>query len=85
MKLKVEYGERLGPRAPHGYRKDKSDAEKIVSDEEAAKVVQHIFPLCVSGKGLKPDCMTAETEKVITSNYYYDQKIGVRLTGLNLS
>ena len=36
---------------PYGYLKDPLDKEKWVVDEEAAKVVQHIYDLCIAGKG----------------------------------
>ena len=84
-RAQAERGERLGTRAPYGYQKDERDPKKLVPDEEAAKIIQHIFQLCVSGKGPSQIARQLKQEKVVTPSYYYYQKTGVKLTGLNLS
>ncbi len=44
-------GEHLASNPPYGYIKDPQDKKKWIVDEEAAKVVQRIFNLCIAGKG----------------------------------
>ena len=51
QRAKAERGERLGTRAPYGYRKNEQDRKKLVVDEEAAAVVRRIFALCAAGQG----------------------------------
>ena len=84
-KAQAERGERLGSRAPYGYKKDEIDTKKIVPDEDTAKIIQHIFQLCASGKGPSQIARQLKQEKVPTPIYYYYQKTGAKLTGLNLS
>ena len=50
LKAKAERGERLGTRAPYGYRKD-PDTKKLIVDEEAAAIVRRIFAMCAGGSG----------------------------------
>lgn len=45
LKAKAERGERLGTRAPYGYKKDDHDSKKLLVDEEAAAVVRRIFAI----------------------------------------
>lgn len=45
LKAKAERGERLGTRAPYGYRKN-SETKKLEVDEEAASIVRRIFAMC---------------------------------------
>lgn len=84
LRAQAERGERLGSRAPYGYKKDETDPKKIVPDEEAAKVVQHIFQLCASGKGPSQIARQLKQEKIVIPSYYYYQKTGVQLTNLDL-
>ena len=51
LRAKAERGERIGTRAPYGYRKDETDNKKLVVDEEAATVVRRIFAMCAAGTG----------------------------------
>ena len=44
LKAKAERGERLGTRAPYGYRKDPG-TKKLIVDEEASAVVRRIFAM----------------------------------------
>ena len=45
LKAKAERSERLGTRAPYGYRKN-SETKKLEVDEEAASIVRRIFAMC---------------------------------------
>ena len=53
QRAKAQHGERLGTRAPYGYRKDEQDRKRLVVDEEAAAVVRR-------WAGPQPDRPTAE-------------------------
>lgn len=44
QRAKAQRGERLGTRAPYGYKKDENAKGKLVVDEEAAAVVRRILP-----------------------------------------
>lgn len=85
LKAQAERGERLGSRAPYGYRKDENNPKKILPDEEAAKVIQHIFQLCASGKGPAQIARQLKQEQVLTPSHYYYQKTGTQLTNLDLA
>jgi len=85
LKAQAERGERLGSRAPYGYKKDERDPKKIVPDAEAAEVVKHIFQLCASGKGPSQIAKQLKQEKILTPSHYYYQKTGIQLTNLDLA
>ena len=83
-KAQAERGERVGTRAPYGYKKDENDPKrKIVSDEDAARIVQRIFSLCSSGKGPSQIARQLKKEQVLTPGNYYYSKTGVCLTGVD--
>ena len=71
-KTKSEHNMRVSHRIPFGYVRDEDDKEKWLIDEEAAKVVRHIFELFLSGLGTALIARTLEEEKVLTPNAYYD-------------
>ena len=50
VKMRGEAGEHIASNPPYGYIKDPQDKKKWIVDEEAAKVVQRIFNLCIAGK-----------------------------------
>ena len=50
-KAKGERGEHLTTNPPFGYIKDPENPKQWIIDEEAAKVVRHIFDLCMEGRG----------------------------------
>ena len=50
-RAKGEAGERIGTSIPYGYKKDLENPKLLAIDEEAAKVVQYIYELCICGKG----------------------------------
>ena len=49
FKAKGNSGKHLCTCPPYGYKKDESNKEKWIVDEEAAKVVKEIFSLCMKG------------------------------------
>lgn len=52
FKAKGNSGKPLATQPPYGYLKDPADKNHWVIDEEAAKVVQEIFALCIKGYGV---------------------------------
>ena len=70
-KTKSEHNMRVSHHVPFGYVRDKNDKEKWLIDEEAAKVVRHIFELFLSGMGTVQIAGRLKEEKVLTPNAYY--------------
>ena len=70
-KTKSEHNMRVSHHIPFGYVRDKDDKEKWLIDEEAAKVVRHIFELFLSGMGTSQIARRLQEEKVLTPNSYY--------------
>lgn len=82
LKAKAERGERLGTRAPYGYRKD-PDTKKLIVDEEAAAIVRRIFAMCASGNGPSQIARILKKEQVLTPTMYAYTKYGMTHTGLD--
>ena len=70
QKAKGERGEHLSGLVPYGYLKDPNDPKKWIVDEEAAKVVKHIFDLCMEGHGPLQIANKLREEKVLTITAY---------------
>ena len=71
-KTKSEHNMRVSHKIPFGYVRDKDDKEKWLIDEEASKIVKHIFEMFLSGMGTEQIARRLEEEKVLTPNSYYD-------------
>ena len=82
FRAKAERGERLGTRAPYGYRKDKEHNNQLVVDEEAAAVVRRIFSMCAAGSGPSQIARVLKKEKVLCPAMYAYQHFGDRHMGL---
>ena len=83
-KTQAERGERVGTRAPYGYKKDEEDPKKkMVPDEDAAPVIQKIFNLYAWGKGPSQISRQLKDEEILTPGNYYYHKTGVLLTGVD--
>ena len=65
LKAKAERGERLGTRAPYGYRKDPG-TKKLIVDDEAAAIVRRIFAMCASGSGPSQIARILKKEQILT-------------------
>lgn len=52
LDVKRRKGEFVGSFAPYGYKKDEEDRNKLIIDEEAAKIVRQIFSLFKDGKSI---------------------------------
>ena len=65
-KAKGERGEHLTTNPPFGYIKDPENPKQWIIDQEAAKVVRHIFDLCMEGRGPMQIAKQLTEEKVLT-------------------
>ena len=83
-RIKAESGARVASRPPFGYQKDPADPKrKIIPDEETAPIIQHIFSLCMSGKGPSQIAKQLKEERIPIPAYFYYKKNGVEITGFN--
>lgn len=69
-RAKSSAGKRLCNNPPYGYRKDPEDKERWLVDEEAAKVVQEIFSLCIAGLGPMQIAKRLQKEQVLNPTAY---------------
>lgn len=83
LKAKAERGERLGTRAPYGYRKDENDSKKLVVDDEAAEIVRRIFSMCAAGSGPSQIARQLREEQILCPTTYAYRKFGINHTALN--
>ena len=82
LKAKAERGERLGTRAPYGYRKD-PDTKKLIVDEDAAAIVRRIFAMCAAGKGPSQIARILKKEQILTPTMYAYTRYGITHTCLD--
>ena len=82
LKAKAERGERLGTRAPYGYRKD-PDSKKLIVDEEAAAIVRRIFAMCAGGSGPSQIARILKKEQILTPTMYAYTRYGITHTCLD--
>ena len=82
LKAKAERGERLGTRAPYGYRKDPS-TKKLIVDDEAAAIVRRIFAMCASGSGPSQIARILKKEQILTPTMYAYTRYGITHTCLD--
>lgn len=82
LKAKAERGERLGTRAPYGYRKD-PDTKKLIVDDEAAAIVRRIFAMCASGSGPSQIARILKKEQILTPTMYAYTRYGITHTCLD--
>ena len=76
VKMRGEAGEHLASNPPYGYIKDPQDKKKWIVDEEAAKVVQRIFNLCIAGKGPMQIAKILTADRVLTVTAYHARQKG---------
>ena len=82
LKAKAERGERLGTRAPYGYRKNPG-TKKLVVDDEAAAIVRRIFAMCASGSGPSQIARILKKEQILTPTMYAYTRYGITHTCLD--
>ena len=76
VKMRGEAGEHIASNPPYGYIKDPQDKKKWIVDEEAAKVVQRIFSLCIAGKGPMQIAKILTADRVLTVTAYHARQKG---------
>ena len=76
VKMRGEAGEHIASNPPYGYIKDPQDKKKWIVDEEAAKVVQRIFNLCIAGKGPMQIAKILTADRVPTVTAYHARQKG---------
>ena len=76
-KAKGERGERLTTNAPYGYRKNPENKKEWIVDEEAARVVRHIFDLCMEGRGPMQIAKQLKEEQILNPTAY-KRKEGIK-------
>ncbi len=69
-KSKADNGERVSSTIPYGYKKSEDDPRQWIIDEPAAKVVRHIFELCLAGLGPMKIANQLEKEQILTPTEY---------------
>ena len=69
---KSDNGERVSSTVAYGYKKDPENPKQWIIDEPAAKVVRHIFQLCLEGLGITKIARRLEAEKILTPTAYYE-------------
>ena len=74
MRSKGESGAPLCTVPPYGYRKDETDKNLWVVDEEAAWVVRRIFSLCLEGYGPSQIAQILQKDRILTPTAYYHDK-----------
>ena len=79
VKMRGEAGEHLASNPPYGYIKDPQDKKTWIVDEEAAKVVRHIFDLCIDGKGPMQIAKALTRERVLTVTAYNAKQKGLSM------
>ena len=85
QRAKAERGERLGTRAPYGYRKDENTKGRLIVDEEAVAVVRRIFSLCAAGNGPSQIARILRREQVLCPAMYAYQRFGSGHSGLDMA
>ena len=70
FRAKAERGERLGARAPYGYRRSEDDRNRLVVDEEAAAIVHRIFAMCAGGMGPSQIAWQLKSEQLLCPAVY---------------
>lgn len=73
-KVKAAEGKRVSSAVPYGYVKDPENREHWIIDEEAAKVVRHIYDLCLQGLGNGRIATQLEKEGILSPTAYYHSK-----------
>ena len=67
---KADKGERISTVIPYGYKKSEENPKQWVIDEPAAKVVKHIFALCLDGLGPYKISQQLEKEQILNPTSY---------------
>ena len=70
----IKKGKFIGSHAPYGYKKDPNDKNKIIIDEESAKVVRLIFDMALNGKTVREITLALNGNNIPTKSQYFKLK-----------
>ena len=84
VNTKKRDGKFLGWKAVYGYKKDEKDKNKLVIDNEAAKVVRRIFDMAYNGYSCKVIADTLSKEKVPIPSVYANLNRGKKSASYGL-
>ena len=76
-------GERIGTKAPYGYKKDPANPKRIILNEDTAPIVKRIFSLCAGGMGPNKIAWVLRNDCILTPTVYDFRTNGVRHHLLN--
>lgn len=65
-----EKGLYLGAKAPYGYSKSKQNKNKLVINDEQARVIKNIFNMFDNGMGIKNIAESLKNQKIYCPDYY---------------
>lgn len=83
FKAKGNSGKHLCTLPPYGYKKDESNKDLWIVDEEAAEVVKEIFALCVKGYG-PTQIARILTKRGVDTPTVHNRKLGLPATSLKM-
>jgi site-specific DNA recombinase len=67
---KIKSGKFIGAHAPYGYKKDVNNRNKLVIDEEAAKIVTRIYSMYMEGLGFSSIAEILNSEGIMSPSVY---------------
>ena len=84
LKNKKSSGFFLGWKAPYGYKKSPDNKNKLIVDEESAKVVKRIFNLARDGNGPQVIANILSQDNIPTPSVYANLNRGLKSSAYNL-
>lgn len=70
FKSRMQNGLRVSPSVPYGYLRNPEDKQKLMIDEEPAKVVRRIFNLVIDGYGVRQIANILTNDKILIPSAY---------------
>lgn len=70
FKSRMQNGLRVSPSVPYGYLRSPKDKQKLIIDEEPAKVVRRIFNLVIDGYGVRQIATILTKDKILIPSAY---------------
>lgn len=70
FKSRMQNGLRVSPSVPYGYLRNPEDKQKLMIDEEPAKVVRRIFNLVIDGYGVRQIANILTNDKTLIPSAY---------------
>lgn len=70
FKSRMQNGLRVSPSVPYGYLRSPEDKQKLIIDEEPAKVVRRIFNLVIDGYGVRQIATILTKDKILIPSAY---------------